>query len=124
MAKDLGKTSTGIEANVAGVLSYVLGWITGLIFFLIEKDNKFVRFHALQSILVFGALTAAMIIIHMLGYMLIVMRLGVLFPLLGLLSMLLWLASIILWVILMVKAYQGENFKLPVAGDIAERQVK
>jgi len=124
MAKDLGKTSTGIEANVAGVLSYVLGWITGLIFFLIEKDNKFVRFHALQSIIVFGALTGAMIIIQMLGYMLIVMRLGVLFPLLGLLSILLWLASLILWVILMVKAYQGENFKLPVAGDIAERQVK
>ena len=55
--KDLGTTSTGIQPNVAGLLSYLLGWVTGLIFFLIEKDNKFVRFHAMQSMIVFGGLT-------------------------------------------------------------------
>ncbi|MDP3142898.1 MAG: hypothetical protein Q8N14_02985, partial [Candidatus Omnitrophota bacterium] len=54
--KNLGKTSTGIEPKVAGLLSYLLGFITGVIFLLIEKENKFVRFHALQSIIVFGFL--------------------------------------------------------------------
>ena len=57
------KTSTGLEENVAGLLSYVLGWITGIVFLLIEPKNKFVRFHAFQSIIVFGALTIIGIIL-------------------------------------------------------------
>ena len=46
------KTSTGLDENVAGLLCYILGWITGIVFLVIEPDNKFVRFHALQSIIV------------------------------------------------------------------------
>lgn len=106
---NLGKTSTGLEANVAGLLCYLLGWITGLIFFLIEKENKYVRFHALQSILVFGAFTVLpfiLVMIPALGPMLL--------PLVSLLEL-------VLWIVLMVKAYQGEKFKLPLAGDIAEK---
>lgn len=110
-AKDLGKTSTGIQANVAGLLCYLLGIVTGVVFILIEKDNKFVRFHAMQSIVAFGAL-------FVLG-----VALGFL-PLVGLpLLPVLWILEIILWVVLMIKAYQGEHFKLPIAGDIAEKQI-
>ena len=50
------KTSTGLDENVAGLLCYVLGWVSGLVFILIEQENNFVRFHAMQSIIVFGAL--------------------------------------------------------------------
>jgi uncharacterized membrane protein len=121
--KDLGKTSTGIEANVAALLSYVLGWVTGLIFFLIEKDNKFVKFHAMQSMVVFGALFVAQIGIGMLMGAFIMMRLVFFIPLFSLLNTLIILVALILWVILMVKAYQGEKFKLPVAGDIAEKHI-
>jgi uncharacterized membrane protein len=114
--KDLGKTSTGIQANVAGLLSYLVGFITGIIFFVIEKENKFVRFHAMQSMITFG------------GFFVLAIVLGIVFsfvPALGVLvSTLLWLAQVVLWVILMVKAFQGEYFKLPVIGDIAEKQVK
>lgn len=107
--KDLGKTSTGMQANVAALLSYVLGWITGLIFYLIEKENKFVRFHAMQSIVVSAALTILSIIL-------------VFIPIVGWIALpLLNIAGIILWILLMVKAYQGEMFKLPIAGDIAEK---
>ncbi len=106
--KDLGKTSTGMQANVAALLCYLVGWITGLIFFLIEKENKFVRFHALQSLVVFGSLTVLSII-------LVVTVVGiVLVPFLN-------IAALILWIVLMIKAYQGNKFKLPVAGDIAEK---
>lgn len=121
--KDLGKTSTGIEANVAGLLSYVLGWVTGLIFFLIEKDNKFVKFHAMQSMIVFGALFVAQMGVGMLLGAFIMMRLVFFIPLFSLLNTLIILVALILWVILMVKAYQGEKFKLPVAGDIAEKHI-
>jgi len=105
----MAKTSTGLDENVAGLLCYVLGWITGLIFFLIEKNNKFVRFHALQSIIVFGVITVASIV---LGWI----------PFIGwVLNTLIWLIALVLWIILMIKAYQGEKFKLPWAGDLAEK---
>lgn len=122
MARDLGKTSTGIEPNVAALLSYVVGWVTGLIFFLIEKDNKFVRFHALQSIVVFGGLTVVMIILSVFVSILFMARLYFLFPLFRLINALLWLLGLALWIVLMVKAYQGEHFKLPIAGDIADKK--
>jgi uncharacterized membrane protein len=116
--KDLGATSTGIQPNVAACLSYLLGWVTGLVFFIIEKDNKFVRFHAMQSIVVFGALTVFNIVLSML-----LSILGIYFGLYFLFQ-LVWLAALVLWIILMIKAYQGEKFKLPVAGDIAEQNSK
>jgi uncharacterized membrane protein len=119
--KDLGKTSSGMEANVAGLLSYVLGPITGLIFFLLEKDNKFVRFHAFQSIVVFGALFILQMATGMLIQTFAMMRAGFIIPIFILASNLVMLAALILWVLLMVKAYQGEKFKLPIAGDMAEK---
>ena len=53
---DLGKSSTGIQPNVAALLAYLVGFVSGLVFFLIEKENKFVRFHAMQSIGLSGGL--------------------------------------------------------------------
>jgi uncharacterized membrane protein len=119
--KDLGKTSTGIAANVAGLLCYLIGWISGLIFFLIEKENKFVRFHALQSMIVFGALFILNIAIGFFVGILAAMGAGFLYPLLSLFNILLAIAAFVLWILLMIKAYQGEKFKLPVVGDIAEK---
>ena len=106
------KSSTGLDANVAGLLCYVLGWVSGLVFILIERESKFVRFHALQSIYVFGVITIASII---LGWI----------PVIGpvVLSPLLWLLGVVLWIILMIKAYQGTRYKLPWSGDIAEKKV-
>lgn len=119
--KDLGKTSSGIEPKVAALLSYLVGWITGLIFFLIEKDNKYVRFHALQSIIVFGAFSVLGMALSVFASFCIMIKVYFLLSLIGFISMLMWLAAFIIWVILMVKAYQGESFKLPFAGDIAEK---
>ena len=105
------KTSTGLAENVAGLLCYVLGWISGLVFILIEQENKFVRFHAMQSIIVFGAITVVGII---LGWI----------PVIGtILGGLLWLLGLVLWIVLMVKAYQGTRYKLPWSGDLAEKWV-
>jgi len=119
--KDMGKTSSGIQANMAALLSYLAGWITGLIFFLIEKDNKFVRFHAMQSIIVFGAFSALGIVISVFASLAIAIHAYFLLPLIGIFSTLLWLVALILWIVLMIKAYQGEKIKLPIAGDIAEK---
>jgi uncharacterized membrane protein len=112
------KSSTGMDENVAGLLCYVAGWITGIIFLVLEKDSKFVKFHALQSIVVFGALSVVSIILGTLGQ---IPFIGWLFVVL---SSLIGLLGFILWIILMVKAYQHQLFKLPIAGDIAEKNTK
>jgi uncharacterized membrane protein len=128
---DEKKTSTGLEPNIAGLLCYVVGWITGLIFFFVEKDNKFVRFHAMQSIIVFGSLSVLQIVLSILRSIIysIVWRTAswsaalAVSGFFGVLSTLIWIATMVLWVLLMFKAYQNETFKLPIAGGIAEKQV-
>ncbi len=105
------KTSTGLEENVAGLLCYLLGFITGILFYVLEKDNSFVRFHAMQSIITFGAIFVLSIV---LGFI----------PIIGwILALLLPFVALALWIILMIKAYQGERYKLPIVGDMAEKQV-
>ena len=100
---------TSLQPNVAGLLCYIVGWITGLVFFLIEKDDDFVRFHAKQSIIVFGSITIVSLVI---GWI----------PIIGwIVSVILSILALVLWILLMVKAYQGERFKLPLAGDLAEK---
>ncbi|MFC1968855.1 DUF4870 domain-containing protein [Chloroflexota bacterium] len=112
MSESKGKTSMGLEPNLAGLLCYVLGWVTGLIFFIMEKENQFVRFHAMQSIVVFGALMIVSIILSFI-------------PFIGwVIGWLLGVLSFILWIILMLKAYKGERYKLPWVGDFAEKQLK
>lgn len=107
--KDLGKTSTGMQPNLAALLSYLVGFITGIVFYVLEKDNKFVRFHAMQSIITFGFLFVVGMFLSIL-------------PVIGwMLGYLLWILDFVLWIILMIKAYNGERFKLPVVGDIAEK---
>lgn len=106
-----GKTASGFDENVAAALSYGLGWVTGLVFFVTEPENSFVRFHAMQSMLVFGAACLAFLVCLAI-------------PFLGwILSIFVVYGSAALWLVLMFKAYQGERFKLPVAGDIAEERI-
>ncbi|AHB13433.1 MULTISPECIES: DUF4870 domain-containing protein [Dehalococcoides] len=103
------RTSTGLQENVAGLLCYVLAWISAIIFLILEKDNKFVRFHAYQSLVVFGSL-------QIIGLVFTII------PVLGVfISWVISVLSFILWVVLIVKAAQGFKYKLPIAGDIAER---
>ncbi len=105
----MGKTSTGLQENVAGLLCYVVGWVGGLVFLLLEPKNQFVRFHAMQSIIVFGALSIIWIPVQFIPFL----NLFVGWILGGL--------GFVLWIVLMVKAYQGVTYKLPVAGDMAEK---
>ena len=97
----MSDTSTGLQENVAGLLCYLLGWITGIIFLIIEPTNKFVRFHAFQSILVFGIATVLSWIPFFNWFIGVV--------------------AFILWIVLMVMASQGKKYKLPWAGNLAEK---
>jgi uncharacterized membrane protein len=106
-AAPAGASSEGLAENVAGLLCYVLGWLTGIIFLLIDK-RPWVKFHAAQSIAVFGGLTIIRIGLVFMG------RFGWgIFALIGMLGF-------ALWIFLMIKAYQHETIRIPVAADIAD----
>ncbi len=117
---DLGTTSMGLQPNVAAALAYVLTVLTGILFYVIEKENKFVRFHAMQAIL----LGAAWIVLWI--ALAILMMMLVFIPFIGwIINAIAYLAvglgGLVLWLLLIFKAFKGERFKLPVIGDIAEK---
>jgi uncharacterized membrane protein len=105
----MADTSTKLEENVASLLCYVLGWISGIAFLVLEPENKTVRFHAYQSILVFSTLTVIYVIIRWIPYI------G--FPI----SIVIWVIGFIAWISLIVMASQGQKYKVPIAGDYAEK---
>lgn len=118
--------TAGIEENVAGLLSYIVGWITGLIFLLIDK-RPFVKFHAAQSI----ALNIAFVVIWI-GFWILTLIMGLIttlifhFPigfLLGFLMPVIAIGFFIVFIFCMVKAYQHEKFKVPIIGNMVEKMV-
>ena len=113
-------STTGLAPNVAAALAYVLGPITGVLFLVLEKQNRFVRFHAAQSITVGVALIALSIALSILSTVLAFI------PVLGwivaiLLSLGLGLGSFVLWILLMWRAWQGREWETPIAGSFARR---
>jgi uncharacterized membrane protein len=124
----VAKSSTGLDENLAALLSYVFGWISGLIFFLIEKDSRLVRFHAMQSIL----LGAAAIVIFVVFWIVAVVSSLVVGYISGILGGIVWIVMMLVGgalglgifvaaIISLIKAYQGQYFKLPVIGNYAEK---
>jgi uncharacterized membrane protein len=125
----------GMDPKIAAAISYI--WIVGVIFFILEKENKFVRFHALQSILFGVGSTVVMIVLMILATILTVVF-GIGGAMIGggvgtLVSLLVWLIWLVAWLLGMamfvgliyaaVKAYQGQKFKLPIIGNMAENMV-
>jgi uncharacterized membrane protein len=100
-------SQTGLKKETAAALSYFLGPVTGIVFLILEKDS-FVRFHAMQSIVVFGAL---FVLNMVLGFTII---LAVLVPLI-------WIVGFVLWLMLMYKALQGQEWEVPFLGKIARQ---
>lgn len=114
------QAGTGLAPNVAGALAYLLGPVTGVLFLVIEKRSRFVRFHAAQSIVVSIALIALGIGLGIVSVILDAL------PLLGLLiglllSLLLGLGSFLLWILLMYSAFQGREWEVPLIGHHARR---
>ena len=106
VAKPEAESSTGLSANVAGLLCYVFGWVTGIIFVVLEKKSTFVKFHAWQSIMTFGVLNVVWLIIFWIPVV----------------SWIVGILILVLWIILIIQAGSGKMWKVPGAGDWAEKQ--
>ena len=122
------KSSTGLDENIAALLSYVFGWISGLVFFLIEKDSRLVRFHAMQSLLLSGGFA---VIMFVLWFAAVILGLIVGYAS-NLLGSLVWIVAMLIisalsiavlvgWVMCLIKAFNKEYFKLPIIGNYAEK---
>jgi uncharacterized membrane protein len=103
------QSSTGLDENVAGFLCYLLGFITGIVFLVVEKKSRFVNFHARQSTITFLSLFVISLI---LGFI----------PIIALLVYPIWILSLILWLLLMIKALRGERYLLPIVGKMADEK--
>ncbi|HEX6716662.1 MAG TPA: DUF4870 domain-containing protein [Pyrinomonadaceae bacterium] len=121
------KSSTGLDENVAALLSYIT-WVPGLIFFLIEKDSRLVRFHAMQSLLLNGGAIVVGIVLWILSFVLLIITAqisGLLSTLLsiisGLVAFVFFIGILIAVILCLIKAYQGQYFKLPIVGNFAEK---
>lgn len=113
-------STTGLADNLAGALAYVLGPISGIFFLVVEKQSRFVRFHAMQSLLVGVLLIIVNFVLNVLNAVLVrIPLIGWLFAL-GL-AMVVGLASLVLWLALMYAAYQGKEWELPVIGAEARK---
>ena len=107
---EVGKSSTGMDATLAALLSYSLGVVSGLIFFLVEKESKFVKFHAIQSICFSIVLSVSSLVLAFI-------------PVLNVIALpLVQIAALVFWIVLMVQAQQGKTFRIPVIGDFAAKQ--
>jgi uncharacterized membrane protein len=106
------KTSTGLDANVAAAVSYLVGFVTGIIVLVVEKENKFVRFHAMQSTLLFLGIVGIDILLGLIPILGALVVVFVVIPL-----------SAGLWLFLMYKAYVGEDYKLPLVGQMAADRI-
>ena len=123
-----GKSSTGLDENIASLLAYIVGWVSGLIFFLIEKSSQLVRFHAMQAILLsvaFGVIGVVVSIVLTILIMILNQISGALASIASLLWLLFYLvfcaAFLIVWIMCLIKAYQGQRWKIPFIGDYAEK---
>jgi uncharacterized membrane protein len=129
-------TGSGLDPKVAGALSYI--WIVGLIFFFIEKENRFIRFHAAQS-LIFGIANSLIMMVLVVVGVILTFAFGIGGAMIGgavgtLVSMLTWLIWLLFWLVALVlliglifaavKAYQGQLFKLPIIGNFAEKMAR
>ncbi len=124
------KSSTGLDANLAALLCYVFGWVSGLVFFLIEKESRLVRFHAMQAILFNVLIAVIAIVLWIVTFILILIGSqlpDIMGTLLGLVVSLIWLVFsvglLVGWVMCLIRAYQYQYFKLPVIGNMAEKIV-
>jgi len=107
-----GRSSLNLSENVVALIAYLFGWLSGLIILLLEKESRFVRFHALQSLVFFAGMS---LIIGIFGRIPVI---GWVFAAAG------GILTFGFWIIGMIKAYQGEAYRFPIVGDFAARQIR
>lgn len=117
-----GATSTGIEPRLAAILSYSAWWLSGLVFLIIEQQHRGVRFHAAQSLVLFGGLSILIGLLSMASVGMLVVSTSA-FQVARFLVSAVWIVAVVLWLVLMIRALKGETWRVPLAAEIADKVV-
>lgn len=115
-----GTTSTGVDPRLSVLLCYLAWWVSGLVFLVIEQQHRAVRFHAAQSLVLFGGLSLLILLVSLASFSMLFVSPAA-FQVVWMLSYLVWFAAVILWLIVMMKTFKGESWRVPFAGDLAAR---
>jgi uncharacterized membrane protein len=115
-----GQSSTGVEPRLASLLCYSVWWLSGLVFLLIEREHRGVRFHAAQAVLLFGAVSAMLVALGAASVLAFVVSASG-YRALQALSNLIWLGAAAVWLVLMLRAWRGETWRVPIVAAFADR---
>jgi uncharacterized membrane protein len=115
-----GATSTGVDPRLAAILAYTAWWLSGLVFLIIEPQHRGVRFHAAQSLLLFGGLSIVIGLLSVLSVGMLIVSAAA-FQVARFVVSAVWIAAVVVWLLLLFKTFQGETWRLPIVGDWAAR---
>jgi uncharacterized membrane protein len=115
-----GPTSTGVDPRLAALLCYTAWWVSGLIFLIIEQQHRTVRFHAAQSLVLFGGLSVIIGVLSVMSVGMLMVSSGAFQAARGFVY-LVWIAAVAIWLVLMYRTYQGQTWRVPFAGGLAAR---
>lgn len=113
-------TSTGVEPRLAALLCYAAWWVSALVFLVLEQQHRGVRFHAAQSLILFGALSVLIATLSALSVVMLMIS-ATAFQAARLIVYLVWIGAVGVWLLLMLKTYRGETFRIPLAAELADR---
>ena len=116
----MNDTSTGVDARLSAMLCYAGWWVTGLVFLFAERRHAEVRFHAAQSLIVFGALSVALLLCGGASAIVLVVA-TTRFQMVQAVGYTIWFAAVLLWLFLLMKTWRGETWRVPIAGDLATK---
>jgi uncharacterized membrane protein len=115
-----GPTSTGVDARLSALLCYTGWWVSALVFLIIEQQNRAVRFHAAQSLVLFGGLSVLIVLLSTASIGMLVVSAAA-FQAVRMLLYVVWLAAVVLWLVLLLRTFKGETWRVPIAADLAAK---
>jgi uncharacterized membrane protein len=110
-----------VDPRLSALLCYAAWWVSGLIFLIIEQQSRTVRFHAAQSLVLFGTFFVVLLLLGLLSGAMLFISGRTAFQAVQLLGYVVWLAAVLIWVVLMYRTYNGETWRVPLAGDLAAK---
>lgn len=117
-----GNGTTGLASNIAAMMCYILMPVSSIVFLIVEKQNSDVRFHAWQGTFLGGGIIVLVIALLILEAIMGAIA-GFLGTIIGFFVPLVWLGGLVLWVVCLVKAYQGERWRIPIVGEMTDKQM-
>jgi uncharacterized membrane protein len=115
-----GSTSTGVDPRISALLCYAAWWLSGLIFLIIEQRHRTVRFHAAQSLVLFGGLTMLIGLLSVMSVAMLIVS-GSAFQAARILVYVVWIAAVAVWLVLMYRTLQGETWQVPFVAGLAQK---